>query len=218
MSTRTFRLLHLIGTVAIILAIVGGTNISSAKSQNDLNSAANFRHAGAIIFVVFWALIAGLTAFCWAHSDQILQARRKLLLAIVVSLPFLLVRIIYTVLSAFAPLPFGFDASGHVIPPSNANSPLKEFSSTSGNWAIYLVMSVLAEYAVVLIYTFAGLRLPLKQDLADYQKAGMHMRTMSEEALTHHVGAQPYDPYPGGQMYTQPQYSQQQYAQPAYSR
>ena len=32
-------------------------------------------------------------------------------------------------------------------------------------------MSVLAEYAVVLVYTSAGLRLPLKQDEADYERA-----------------------------------------------
>ena len=118
---------------------------------------------------------------------------------------FLFVRILYTVLSAFAPLPFAFDSGGHMVPVAS-RSPLKAFSATSGSWAVYLVMSVLAEYSVVLIYTFAGLRLPLKQDLADYQKAGMHMRTMSEEALTEHAAAQPYDP-----AYSQ-QYSQ------AYSR
>ena len=205
MSTRTFRLLHLLGTIAIILAIVGGTNISSAKSQSDLNSAATLRHAGASLFVAFYALIAALTAYCWAHREQVLKYRRKLLLAIVASLPFLLVRIVYTLCSAFAPLPFGFDSAGHVVGVVSG-SPLKQFSSTSGSWAIYLVMSVLAEYAVVLIYTFAGIRLPLKQDLADYQKAGMHMRTMSEEALTEHAAAQPYDP-----AYSQP------YSQP-YSR
>ncbi|KAI1795399.1 hypothetical protein LXA43DRAFT_40422 [Ganoderma leucocontextum] len=206
MSTRTFRLTQLLGMVAIILAIVGGTNISSAKNQSDLNSAATLRHVGAILFAVLYAIVVAITTFCWLNRDQILKYRRKLLLAIVASLPFLLVRIVFTILSSFAPLPFGFDAAGHMVPVVS-NSPLKQFSGTSGSWAIYLCMSVIAEYAAVLIYTFAGLRLPLKQDLADYQKAGMHMRTMSEEVLTHDV--QPYAPY--SQSYSQ------QYSQP-YSR
>ncbi|KAI1795401.1 hypothetical protein LXA43DRAFT_40844 [Ganoderma leucocontextum] len=191
MSTRTFRILHLVSTVAIILAIVGGTNISSAKNQNDLNSAATLRHVGAILFAVLYAIIVAITAFCWLNRDQVLKYRRKLLLAIIASLPFLFVRVVFTVLSSFAPLPFGFDAAGHMVPVVS-DSPLKRFSSTSGDWAVYLFMSVVAEYVVVLIYTFAGLRLPLKQDLVDYQKAGMHMRTMSQEGLRYN--AQPYGP------------------------
>ncbi len=204
MSTRNFRLLQLLSIVAIVLAIVGGTKISGAKSQSDLNTAATLRHVGAILFAVIYALIAAITAVCWLSREQVLKHRRKLLLAVAASLPFLLVRIVYTLLSSFAPLPFGFDASGHMVGVVS-DSPLKHFSGTSGSWALYLVMSVVAEYAVVLIYTFAGLRIPLKQDLADYQKAGMHMRTMSEEAITHNAQSGPYDPYPAaGQSYAQP--------------
>ncbi|PIL26229.1 hypothetical protein GSI_11984 [Ganoderma sinense ZZ0214-1] len=193
MGARTFRILHLVATVAIILAIVGGTSVSSAKKQSDLSNATTFRRVGAILFVILYAGVVAITAFCWLNRGQVLKYRRKLLLAILASLPFLFVRVAFSVLSSFAPLPFGFDADGHMVAVVSS-SPLKQFSSTSGSWVIYLVMSVLAEYAVVLIYTFAGVRLPLKQDLADYQKAGMHMRTMSEEALTEHAGARPYDP------------------------
>ena len=137
--------------------------------------------------------IVAIAAFCWLNRGQVLKYRRKLLLAIAASLPFLLVRILFTILSSFAPLPFRLDAEGNMVPVVS-DSPLKPFSSISGDWAIYLFMSVVAEYIVVLIYTFAGLRLPLKQDLVDFQKAGMHMRPMSQEGLTHGgYNARPYN-------------------------
>ena len=198
MSTRVFRILHLIGTVAIILAIVGGTSISSAGKQSDLSQAATLRHVGAILFAILYALILGITAFCWLNRYEILKYRRKLLLAIAASLPFLFVRVVFTILSSFAPLPFAFNAEGQMVPVIS-DSPLKHFSSTSGDWEIYLFMSFVAEYIVVLIYTVAGLRLPLKQDLVDFQRAGMHMHTMSQEGPAH----KPYNAQPYGLSYYQ---------------
>ena len=91
---------------------------------------------------------------------------------ITATLPFLFIRVLYTILASFAPSSFIISDSGRrEANPSFASSPLAKFSSPTGDWQIYLVMSVLAEYAVVLVYTGAGLRLPLKQDEADYQKA-----------------------------------------------
>ncbi|TBU41118.1 hypothetical protein BD309DRAFT_898715 [Dichomitus squalens] len=198
MGVRTFRILHLLGTAAVILAVIGGVNMSNAKNEHDLNSAATIRHIGAILFVVLYAFIVAVTAFCWLNREQVLKYRRKLLFTIIASLPFLLVRVAYSVLGAFAPSSFGFDTEGHLIP-VQSNSALRHFSSSTGDWAIYLVMSVLMECIVVLIYTSAGLRLPLKQDLVDYQRAETHIPMMSQEDDSYKY-AQPYS-------YTQP-YSQ----------
>ncbi|KAM5533770.1 hypothetical protein V8D89_012545 [Ganoderma adspersum] len=194
MSIRTSGVLHLIGTIAVILSVVGGTDISSAKNESDLSSAATHRRIGAALFVVLYAAVVAITVFCWGKRAQVLTYRRKLLLAIAASLPFIFVRIVFTVLSSFAPLPFAFDADGHMVP-ETSDSPLKHFLSTSGNWAIYLFMSVAAEYVVVLIYTFAGLRLPLKQDVMDYQNAGKHIGMVSQEGFAHNeYNARPYNP------------------------
>ncbi|KAM5537306.1 hypothetical protein V8D89_009036 [Ganoderma adspersum] len=194
MSMRTFRFLQLVGTGAVILAIVGGVSVSSAQNESDLSTAATLRHISGILFVVLYGGAVALTAFCWVHRAQVLTHRRKLLLAITASLPFLLVRVLFIFLSSFAPLPFAFDSVGNNVPVVS-DSPLKAFSSTSGDWAVYLFMSVLVEYAAVLIYTFAGLRLPLKQDLVDFQKAGMQIGTASQESLPHNrYNAGPYGP------------------------
>ncbi|PIL26230.1 hypothetical protein GSI_11985 [Ganoderma sinense ZZ0214-1] len=206
MCPRTFRILQLVGTAAIVLLIIGAVLVDGAQSSTtELGIAAILRHAGGILFAVLYALIVALTAFCWVHRAQVLPYRRKLLLAITASLPFLLIRVLFTLLGSFAPLPSSSDAAeGNMLPPisgstsaSDSPNPLQPFSATSGSWVVYLLMSVLAEYVVVLIYMFAGLRLPLKEDLVDFQKVGRHMHTVtvSQESLPQdRCDARPYNP------------------------
>ena len=176
-----------------------------SQNSNELSIAAILRHAGGVLYAVLYALIVALTAFCWLHRAQVLTHRRKLLLAITASLPFLLVRVLFALLGSFAPQPASsYAADESMLPPicesgsaCDPLSPLQPFSATSGSWVVYLLMSVLAEYVVVLIYTFAGLRLPLKEDLVDFQKARMHMNTVtvSQESLPEsRCNARPYSP------------------------
>lgn len=95
-------------------------------------------------------------------------------------MPFLLVRCIYSVLSAFSPVAsFGSSAS---LPPAQHTS-LSKFNSFSGSWQIFLVMSLVMEYIVVLIYLTLGAFTPLEkgaddgseEDLKDGQQ-GMYQR------------------------------------------
>ena len=78
------------------------------------------------------------------------------------ALPFLAVRVLYSILSAFAPFP-QFNAGGVIV----ATGGLEDFSSIAGKWQIYLVMSVLMEFAVALIYIGGGLFLLKKEDVHD---------------------------------------------------
>ena len=77
MNNRTFRLLSLLGTVGIILSIVGGVTAGNASSQSDLDASAKYRHIGAILFLVLYACICGVTLFCLANRAQVLKYRRK---------------------------------------------------------------------------------------------------------------------------------------------
>jgi hypothetical protein len=82
----------------------------------------------------------------------------QLLIAISCALPFLGIRVLYSILSSF---------SGSLISTAssapNTNS-LAKFNMASGDWRIYLVMSVLMEIIVTVIYTTAGAKTPLQQD------------------------------------------------------
>jgi hypothetical protein len=79
--------------------------------------------------------------------------------AISIALPFLAIRTLYSVLSTFSSS--SFDATTTTQPNT---SDLAKFNIFTGEWQIYLVMDMLMEYAIVIIYSVAGLVLPLNQD------------------------------------------------------
>ncbi|CDO69939.1 hypothetical protein BN946_scf184836.g13 [Trametes cinnabarina] len=170
LMSRGTRLMGILGTVALALAIAGGIKAGEAKTQSDLDSGTKLRKIGSALFGVLYVAIVGVTAFCFQNKHKILKYRRKLLSGIAAALPFLFVRVLYAILSAFSPSPLGFDADGQRIAVTSS-SPLKTFNSTTGRWEVYLGMSVIAEYIVVLIYTSVGLRTPLNKDEAEYAHA-----------------------------------------------
>ena len=80
----------------------------------------------------------------------------KLLVGISCALPFLLVRVIYSVLSGYSPSAVPGQPAAH--------NSLSKFSSQTGSWGIYLVMSVLMELIVIFIYIATGLSIRLQDD------------------------------------------------------
>ena len=77
----------------------------------------------------------------------------KLLTLCTLALPFLAVRVAYSVASSFAPFP---DLSNFgVVKPSTGG--IAEFNVVTGKWQIYLLMGVIMELIVVLIYVVGGL-------------------------------------------------------------
>lgn len=149
--TRIFRLIQLVLTIAFILSIVGASR-STSSIQSTRNSAESMRKAGSILFAVSYLVIVALTAFCWMQRDLIYYHRRSLLLCATAALPFLLVRLIYSVCSAFSGIP-SFNSSG----PEAATGSLSAFNIITGKWELYLVMAFLMELIVVLIYLGYGL-------------------------------------------------------------
>lgn len=70
----------------------------------------------------------------------------QLLTGVSFALPFLLVRLIYSILAAFA------------------SSTQSRFSPVVGDWRIYLGMSLIMEYVVVVTYVTAGILTPLEKE------------------------------------------------------
>lgn len=107
----------------------------------------------------------------------------QLLKAITGSLPFLGIRVLYTVLSAFSPLGIPGVTEG--------STSLAKFNSTHGTFGIYLFMSVIMEFVVIVIYVTAGLVIPLNDDYPVGQ-------TASPEGTTNlPLYAHSYPPVPG---------------------
>ena len=76
--------------------------------------------------------------------------------AITATLPFLAVRVLYTVLSSFSPLGIpGVDTG---------SQSLAKFNSSTGTFGIWLFMAPIMEFVVIVIYVSVGIMTPLQND------------------------------------------------------
>lgn len=75
--SRGLRIVGLIGTVGLVLAISGGVSAGNATSQSSLDNATTQRHVGVILFVVMYVGAVGLTLLCWQDRHLILRYRRQ---------------------------------------------------------------------------------------------------------------------------------------------
>ncbi|KAG2345309.1 hypothetical protein BDR05DRAFT_975098 [Suillus weaverae] len=149
-----FRSLQLFNAAGVLLAAIGFSTLSHSSS-----GMSTLRKAGFLLFSVQYIALAGICIFLWTQIRLIMKYRKLLLKAISFALPFLAVRTVYGVLSTITTSTFtGSTAS------SNSISSLAVFNLVTGNWQIYLVMGMLAEYAIVIIYTVSAFVLPLDRD------------------------------------------------------
>ncbi|CAL1696173.1 unnamed protein product [Somion occarium] len=166
--TRALHLFGMLSGTSLALTIVGGTKIANADGdESKLNSGATLRHVGAILFLVLYILLFFVHGFYWTQKHKIMKYRRKLLAGVSTALPFLGVRVLYSVLSAFSP----------VLP--NSAGGLSKFNSSTGAWEIYFFMGIVAEFIVVSVYTFVGIRTPLQEDYSSTR--GMTERWAEDE-------------------------------------
>ncbi|KAL1963578.1 hypothetical protein VTN77DRAFT_8023 [Rasamsonia byssochlamydoides] len=138
-----FRFGGLITLVGLILSIIGQTQ-SSDPTQGLLNVKTKI---GVIVFVVAWVGLCILLLLVGSRYHNIEEGEHRLLLAVGLSIPLLLVRLIYSLLVAFAQNP--------------------SFNMVTGNVTITLVMDVLEEILIVLICLGIGLTLSVRPSVAD---------------------------------------------------
>lgn len=153
---RQFRLLQILGMIALILTIVGISNETSSSSSSSGNI---MRRAGVILFCALYVILVGICVHVWTQVGFVMRYRKQLLKAISIALPFLAIRTLYSILSTFSSSTFSVSGTTE----SNT-SDLAKFNMITGEWQIYLVMDMLMEYAVVIIYVVAGIVLPLNDD------------------------------------------------------
>lgn len=159
-----FRFLGTIALVGLVLSIVGGTESNTT-----------LRRVGVILYLVLYILLVAIHVKCWLNASTLMKHRKtvslqytqtlssslicfKLLIGISAALPFLLVRVIYSVLATFSG---SMVVSSTSLPSTNS---LAKFNVVSGDWRVFLVMSLIMEYIVVVIYTVAGTKIPLQDD------------------------------------------------------
>ncbi|KAK4903322.1 hypothetical protein LTR27_000253 [Elasticomyces elasticus] len=100
-SLMIFRPLHLISLAALIIAIIGGTDKMSASAGNQ-KTGKDLGKAGAMLFFGILLALTIITLFNVTNTRYVLSHEKNLLRACVIALPFLAVRIAYTIASAFS--------------------------------------------------------------------------------------------------------------------
>ncbi|KAG8220138.1 hypothetical protein J3R82DRAFT_1162 [Butyriboletus roseoflavus] len=150
---QAFRLLHIVGILALVLMMLGITNSGSSSAETELR-------AGVLIFAGLYICLIAVTALQWTNRYQLMKYRKQLLVAVSAALPILAIRTLYSVLSVFSSSSFNVSGSST----TDSNNPLAKFNMFTGSWQIFLVMDVIMEYAVAAIYTLAGTKLRLDQD------------------------------------------------------
>lgn len=133
-QTFFVRIVGLVALVALILAIVGATSVSNpALIESDTEV-----RVAIVLFLLCYVMILAMALFAVVCTKQLLDEERTLLRVVVLALPLLFVKILYSLLVAF--------------------SGLAEFNFVTGSKTIDLCMSVLEEMGIVLLYLYAGLK------------------------------------------------------------
>ncbi|KAF2724208.1 hypothetical protein K431DRAFT_282056 [Polychaeton citri CBS 116435] len=143
-SPSAFRMIQLLVLPGIILSIVGGTKLDDTDAS-DVHTGLDCLKASSIIFLVLYLVLAVICCYAIMRVRWVRDEEKPLMRACVLSLPFLLVRIVHTVCA-------GFSQPGDFFYFGNANV-----------WAEAFMMFAM-EAICVSLYAFAGLKTPKMEE------------------------------------------------------
>jgi len=133
------KLIQIIVMIGLVLSIIGGIDASSNLSSTGVYTPQTYSKIAVGLFIASYVLLAATTiilSFSVPHAEH---GEKRLLLAVAISLPFILVRLIYGSISIFA--------------------NTSDFNSVSGNVTIYLCMALIMEACTVVVCEAIGITL-----------------------------------------------------------
>lgn len=131
---------HLASIAALVLAIVGGVDMTSTDSSK-LALGHSLRKASGVILLVIFLITAAYTIYLFTRRSVVWHGDRKLLLAGTTTLPFILIRALYLMLTAF-----------------DSNS--KTFNNQQPNIFAQAFLQVAMEFIAFAIFIAGGLMSP----------------------------------------------------------
>ncbi|KAF7899894.1 hypothetical protein EAF00_004230 [Botryotinia globosa] len=142
-QSRMLKLIEILTLVGLILGIVGGLNASDTYTSTGKWVPGTESKVSNVLFIVsFVAIIATtiLTSFSISHAEN---EEKRILLGVTIALPFLFVRLLYSVLSTFV-------------------SHYSKFNALNGSFTVLLCMDLLEELLIVVVYLTIGVTLKVK--------------------------------------------------------
>ena len=145
LNTHMFLLIHVLITVGLVLGIVGGINAADAYIASGFKAytPTDLNKVGTALFIVAYVAIVIFTLLMSFHVSHAEKGEKRLFMAVVLSLPLLLVRLVYSIISTF----------------THAHS----FNLLNGSVTVVLCMALIEEFLIVAVYE--GMGLTLKQAL-----------------------------------------------------
>jgi hypothetical protein len=140
---RFINVVHLPIWVGLILSIVGGTKLFDTNPAS-VNTGVTYTKVAIMLLLVALIALSAISIFTFMQIRHVMDGEKRLVFASLAVVPFLFVRIIYSII-------VDFDRSSTV------------FSLTSDRNAavvVQAIMSVAMEFAVVLIFLAAGFATP----------------------------------------------------------
>lgn len=141
--SRFLQLLQLPAVVALIICIVGGSDLTNS-SVSEQSTGKKLIKAGLIIFLIIYICLFLLTANSAGEINGLPSSEKRVLLAVIAALPLLGVRILFALLAYF--------------------SKISTFSLFNGSVLVRAFMAVLEEILIVIAYTLAGISVPKHSD------------------------------------------------------
>jgi hypothetical protein len=128
-----FRLLQLLITIGLVLCIVGGTSSTSSAGVYQPHTTTK---VGVVLYLIAFIALGLVAVVITYKLSNAPSDDKRLVWAVIIALPFILVRLIYSLTSVF--------------------SHNRHFNLITGSVVIHVVMAVLEEMAVVFIYLGIG--------------------------------------------------------------
>lgn len=144
-NAQIFRGISLLAVVSLVLAIIGGV-YSTETNPGKVSTGHSLMKAASVLFLAIYLILAGIAIFSFLRKSYALMGERKLVDAAVAALPFLLVRVVYTVIVSFS------------------TSPSSIFYFRSVNVYVSAFMQFLMEAFTVVIFIVAGLLTPKREE------------------------------------------------------
>ena len=136
-----FLCLHVPVGVALALAIVGGVKISD-QDPSTASSGHALEKVAIIIFLAIFLVLACICIYTLIRLTYVPRTERIIVYIVALSIPFLLARLIYSIISAF-------------------DWRSVTFNIITGSVAVRVVMATMEEFVIVIIYLIAGFVAPV---------------------------------------------------------
>ncbi|KAI9727156.1 MAG: hypothetical protein M1828_007357 [Chrysothrix sp. TS-e1954] len=136
---RMIQPVQIVVTVGLIIGIVGGDEAGTSYNKTGVYEVKTLTKASVVLFAICLAILVIFVISLFPVVSYAPPGEKRLLFAVAFSLPFLSVRLIYSLISVF--------------------SGLHSFSFLGGSETIILCMALLEEIVVVVTYESVGLTL-----------------------------------------------------------